>query len=90
MKLKTRFKRAYNGFIGKSAGDMNDFFDFLGLRDVPADVLSEATYFACLKVLSEALGKLPLKLLQYTNNHGVVTTRDHPLLDWFTTDLIRI
>ena len=37
--------------------------NFLGLQDTDKSELSEATYFACLKVLSETLGKLPLKLL---------------------------
>ena len=41
--------------------------------------LSEATYFACLKVLSESVGKLPLKLLQHNEDGGVVTARGHPL-----------
>lgn len=53
---------------------MNDptFRDWLGLgSDTPRDKLSEATYFACLKVLSESLGKLPLKMFKDTNE-GIV------------------
>ena len=41
--------------------------------------MSEATYFACLKVLSESLGKLPLKLQQVTKDGGVIKAYDHPL-----------
>lgn len=77
MKLKTRIKRAYNAFRNKGTND--SFLDFLGVRNVPVNALSEATYFACLKVLSEAIGKLPLKLLQYNDRNGVITARDHPL-----------
>lgn len=77
MKLRQRVKRAYNAFRNKST--TNDFLDFLGVRNVPTNALSEATYFACLKVLSEAIGKLPLKLLHYNNQNGVITARDHPL-----------
>jgi HK97 family phage portal protein len=39
--------------------------------DTPKDQLSEATYFACLKKLSESLGKLPLKMYQRTKR-GIV------------------
>lgn len=77
MKLRQRVKRAYKAFRNKSAND--DFLDFLGVRNVPTNALSEATYFACLKVLSEAIGKLPLKLLHYNDQNGVITARDHPL-----------
>lgn len=40
-------------------------------------VLSEATYYACLKVLSEAIGKLPLRLMQSTPDRGVVPQTGH-------------
>jgi HK97 family phage portal protein len=63
----------------RSTVELNNLLDFLGLRDTDEDNLSEATYFACLKVLSEAIGKLPLKLLQYNDRNGVSTARDHPL-----------
>ena len=49
--------------------------------DVSEDALSEATYFACMKVLCESIGKLPIKLLQHTEKDGVVSARDHPL--WY-------
>lgn len=53
--------------------------NFLGLQDTDRSELSEATYFACLKVLSETLGKLPLKLLKHNVNNGVKVCRDNPL-----------
>lgn len=53
--------------------------DFLGIdRTLRGSALSEATYFACIKVLSESVGKLPLKLQQRTADHGIVTLRGHP------------
>ena len=52
---------------------------WLGVSDTPEDALSEATYFACMKVLCESVGKLPLKLLKHTDKNGVVAARDHPL-----------
>lgn len=69
-------------FRRKSARDSVDLvqlLDFLGIRDVKnKSALSEATYFACLKVLSESVGKLPLKIQQYTQDKGVRIARDHP------------
>ena len=60
--------------------ELNNLYKFLGI-DASADrsILSEATYFACLKVLSEAVGKLPLKLLRYNERSGVDTIRNHAL-----------
>ena len=54
---------------------------WLGIDDVQEDALSEATYFACLKVLSEAVGKLPLKLLRHTEDGGIESARNHSL--WY-------
>lgn len=43
------------------------FLSWLGIdTDTPRDKLSEATYFACMKILGESLGKLPLNLFQNT------------------------
>lgn len=58
---------------------LSQLIDFLHLDAASGDALSEATYYACMKVLSEGLGKLPLKLLAYTDNNGVVTAREHAL-----------
>ena len=57
---------------------LTQLLDFLGLHNTSADALSEATYFACLKVLSEAVGKLPMKIQQYTPEHGIRIAREHP------------
>ena len=54
--------------------------DFLGIdKNLDKDVRSEATYFACLKILSESVGKLPLKLLRKTKKAGVVEAHNHSL-----------
>ena len=83
MTVKQRIKTAFNILFNKSDREyveLNNLYKFLGI-DPEADenVLSEATYFACLKVLSEAIGKLPLKLLRYNEQNGVETARKHPL-----------
>lgn len=84
MKFFNRLKTAINIVLNKHGGqretlEMNQLLDFLGLSDTREDNLSEATYFACLKVLSEAVGKLPLKLLQYNDRNGVRNSRAHAL-----------
>lgn len=59
--------------------------DLLGISGTSKDAMSEVTYFACLKILSESLGKLPLKLQQQTQNGGVVKAYKHPLYNILST-----
>ena len=69
MKLKNRIKNAYNAFSGKYIGT-NDrgILDILGIdENTPQDALSQTTYYVCLKTMAEAIGKMPLKLYQYTD-----------------------
>ena len=80
MTIKQRTKAAIAAFRGKSAEsfDLDHFYEFLGIdRSAVGDALSEATYFACIKVLSEAIGKLPLKIQQYTEDGGIRIAREH-------------
>ena len=83
MDVLKRFRAAVDVLLNKSVREsvkLNDLYKFLGIStDTDEAVLSEATYFACLKILSEAIGKMPLKLLRYTDKNGVVTMRKHPL-----------
>lgn len=83
MSLKERTRAAIAAFRGKSAEErelieMNNLLRALGVHNVEGAAQSEATYFACLKVLSEAIGKLPLKLQQFTDDHGIRIAREHP------------
>lgn len=82
MKLSKRLKAAAAAFKSGTVGRdiaLNDLLDFLGVdRTTNRDALSEATYFACIKVLTEAIGKLPLHLLQYTEEGGIRKAREHP------------
>ena len=83
MKFSKRLLTAWKMIINKSdreTVELNNLYRFLGIDpDKDERVLSEATYFACMKVLSEAIGKLPLKLLKYNDRNGVETARTHPL-----------
>lgn len=74
-------KRVFTSNTKSNARDQwRDLANFLGIdADTNDDALSEATYYSCLKVLSEAVGKLPLKLQCHDDKNGVVTLRDHAL-----------
>lgn len=83
MKFTKRLKSAFKLIFNKSDRqtiELNNLYKFLGINpDEDEKVLSEATYFACMKVLSEAIGKLPLKLLRHNEKNGVETARKHVL-----------
>lgn len=83
MKFKQRVKNAWGAFRGKSTerewAELNELYKFLGIDpDKTGDATSEATYYACLKVLMESIGKLPLKIQQYTPDKGIRIAREHP------------
>ena len=80
-----KVKSAITGKTTSEEMSLQQLVDFLNLNGVDGKALSEATYFSCLKVLSEALGKLPLKLLQYNDRNGVVNARNNPLYDILKT-----
>lgn len=48
-----------------------ELLDWLGISNTPKKLISEVTYFTCLKMLSETLGKMPIKFYQETYN-GIV------------------
>jgi HK97 family phage portal protein len=83
LKFSKRLSSAFKLLFNKSdreTVELNNLYRFLGIDpDRDERVLSEATYFACLKILSEAIGKMPLKLLRYNEKNGVVTMRQHYL-----------
>lgn len=83
MKFSNWFKSKFGSIFHKSDREtieLKNLYQFLGINpDESEKVLSEATYFACMKVLSEAIGKLPLKLMRYNDKNGVETCRKHPL-----------
>lgn len=82
MRLSKRVSLAWQILKGSRVEniELNNLLDFLGIdRTLKGGALAEATYFTCLKVLGESLGKLPLKLMRHDNNEGVVAERRHPL-----------
>ena len=64
---------------GSEQVTLSQLIDLLNLGGVPRSKLSEATYFTCLRVLSEGVSKLPLKLIRSTQERGVEEVREDPL-----------
>lgn len=60
----------YANILVRESTDLNSdtFLEWLGIASNSKNVLSEVTYFTCLKMLSETLGKLPVKYYQSTEN----------------------
>ena len=78
VKTWAEVRRAKSAAASAERLTLTQLLDFLGVRNASADALSEATYFACLKVLSEAVGKLPMKIQQFTPERGIRIAREHP------------
>lgn len=81
LRFSQRIKMAWGILTNKSYSqsiELNQLFDFLGISGtLSEDALKEATYFACMKVLSECMGKLPLKVMQHTDKAGTLSQRKH-------------
>lgn len=78
-----KIKDFLRGNVKKSVGNEQkestwSLLDFLGVSDTPKKAMSEATYFACMKILAESVGKLPLKL-QRTTEFGVIQAKNNPM-----------
>ena len=76
------FMERWRGQRKKSAATdeqvtLNQLISWLGVHGVAEGELSEATYYACVKVLSESIGKLPLRLMEATPDKGVVPSMAH-------------
>lgn len=62
--------------------EWRDLADFLGIdRDMKKDSRNEATYYTCLKIISEGLGKMPIKLMQRDGRGGSITSYDNQIYD---------
>lgn len=85
MTINERVKAAVSAFRGKSADSaaaelsaQQQLLMWLGIGEKNSSAQSEATYFACLKVLSEAIGKLPFHIQRHAPGQGIVVCREHP------------
>lgn len=66
MKLLNRIKDAWNVLTGSAELDDDELLEWLGISGVKNNLIGEVTYYTCLKMLSETMGKLPLKYYQDT------------------------
>lgn len=86
MKLNERLKAARNAFRQKSTSEqmtLDQLVHFLGISPtLTGPALSEATYFACIKVLTESIAKLPFRVLQRSERAGVTTMQSN---EWWST-----
>lgn len=74
MGLINKVRRVYNAFTGKSVGLMDEeLLEWLGISSEGRSrkALNEVTYFTCMKMLSETMGKIPLKYYQETEDGRV-------------------
>ena len=65
MRILDRLKNAWN-VLTRPAVYMDDdeLKEWLGITGTNPDVEKEVTYYTCLKMLSETMGKVPLKYYQ--------------------------
>ncbi|MBQ0079684.1 MAG: phage portal protein [Eubacterium sp.] len=70
------FQRFYNAIIPSSTGVDTDEYtrllEFLGIDKSDPKAIQETTYYTCLKILSETMGKLPLKCYVEDSDGGRV------------------
>lgn len=78
MSIFDKFRRKSATTVTDSQSmSLQQLVDFLGISGTASAELSEATYYACMKVLAESVGKLPLKLQRATDGQGIQPQRDH-------------
>lgn len=77
MKIIEKIRQFINKTIRPAAGaDDERLLEWLGISGTPKKVLGEVTYFTCLKMLSETLGKMPIKFYQQTER-GIEETKSN-------------
>lgn len=83
---KRQFKNSAGESVISLSGDERRFYNWIGVdyENTPKEALSQTTYYTCLKMLSETMGKMPLKEYQRTNNG--LEQRITPTLRLLTTN----
>ncbi|WP_270940889.1 phage portal protein [Romboutsia lituseburensis] len=78
MRILDRFKNMFTKEVkNELSAEEKNLLRILGITEnIEEDIKAEVTYFTCLKVLSENLGKLPLKLYQETDK-GIVKAKNN-------------
>ena len=68
MKFTERLKNAWN-ILTRPTADLNsdELLEWLGITpNASKKAMAEATYYTCIKMMSETMGKIPLKYYQET------------------------
>lgn len=78
MKFSERLRAGWDAFNNKADLDADkELMELLGLdKGSNKKAINEATYFICLKILSETLGKMPLKFYQQTEKGRIKAKSD--------------
>lgn len=79
MGIMSRLKKMFNST--KDIADLNDekLLEWLGIStETNNKEINQVTYYTCLKVMAETLGKVPLKMYQDTDK-GVIKVVDDPV-----------
>ena len=91
MKITDRIKGAWNA-LRHPVEDLNSegLLEWLGIDRRNKNLISEVTYYTCMKMLSETMGKLPLKYYQETERGRIraepdemtrlLTVRPNPIM----------
>lgn len=101
MKLITRIKNAVAAFRSSVSLTDPELAQWLGIESKDNKKMAEVTYFTCMKMLAETMGKLPWKYYQDTENGKIradpdkktrlLTTRPNHLMTpstfWTTVEL---
>ena len=69
--------RVKSATTSREQATLDELLGWLNVYGANESELAEATYYACVKVLSESIGKLPLRLMQATPDKGVVPMVGH-------------
>lgn len=78
MNIINKFKSFFNPKGTEVNLNDSQFLDWLGIDNAQSKAITEVTYFTCLKILSETLGKLSLKMYQDTEK-GIVKAKSNDI-----------
>lgn len=64
--------------------EWHDLQEFLGIDNPIKNSMQEATYYTCMRILRETVGKMPLRLMCVDSDNGIREAKEHPLYDVLT------
>lgn len=82
MKFTERLKNAWN-ILTRPTTELNsdELLEWLGITpNMSKKAMAEATYYTCIKMMSETMGKIPLKYYQETEKGKIRAEPDLSLI----------